>query len=133
MVFQGRLDSDKIDIDATLLNNKVVLVNPYTRAFKAETLDERALIFYIKLFLKSDEFLLDINSFIFFIFVPYVALAYLAKKLLKAFKDNEEDSTLERALVGCFYSLSVFTLHTPQIKSAERIFKLRTVSLYKRA
>lgn len=107
------LDSDKIDIDTTLLNNKVVLVNPYTRAFKAETLDERALIFYIKLFVKADEFLLDINSFIFFIFVPYVVLAYLAKKLLKAFKDNnEEDSTLERALVGCVILYLFYFAHT---------------------
>ena len=106
------LDSDKIDIDATLLNNKVVLINPYARAFKAETLDERALIFYIKLFVKADEWLLDLNSFVFFIFVPYVVLAYLAKKLLKAFKDNEEDSTLERALVGCVILYLFYFAHT---------------------
>ncbi|MDD2384568.1 MAG: hypothetical protein PHN18_10300 [Sulfurospirillaceae bacterium] len=106
------LDSDKINIEETLLNNKIILVNPYTRAFKADTLDERALIFYIKLFVKADEFLLDINSFVFFLFMPYIVLAYLAKRFLKAFKDDAEESTLERALVGCFILYLFYFAHT---------------------
>lgn len=106
------LDTEKLNIEETLLNNKVVLATPYQRAFKAETLDERALIFYIKLFVKADEWLLDLNSFVFFLFVPYIVLAYLAKRFLKAFKDDAEESTLERALIGCFILYLFYFAHT---------------------
>lgn len=95
------LDSDRINVDQTLLNNKITLQSPYKRAFDENILDERSLLFYVKFFVKIDSWLLDLNSWIFFLFMPFVVIAFIVKKTIKAIdKSDENDSVIERALVA---------------------------------
>lgn len=95
------IDGDKIDVENTLLNNKITLQSPYRRAFNENILDERSLIFYIKFFVKIDPWLLDLNSFVFFLFVPYIVIASMIKRGIKAVdKSEENDSMIERILVA---------------------------------
>jgi len=95
------LDADRINIDQTLLNNKITLQSPYKRAFNEDILDERSLLFYVNFFLKIDPWLLDLNSFIFFLFVPYVIIAFIIKKGINTGdKSAEYDSVIERTLVA---------------------------------
>lgn len=94
------LDADRINIDQTLLNNKITLQSPYKRAFNEEILDERSLLFYVKFFVKIDPWLLDLNSFIFFLFVPYVIIAFIIKKGITTIDKTDNDSVIERTLVA---------------------------------
>ena len=95
------LDADRINIDQTLLNNKITLQSPYKRAFNEDILDERSLLFYVKFFVKIDPWLLDLSSFIFFLFVPYVIIAFIIKKGINTVdKSAENDSVIERTLVA---------------------------------
>ena len=94
------LDADRINIDQTLLNNKITLQSPYKRAFNEDILDERSLLFYVKFFVKIDPWLLDLNSFIFFLFVPYVIIAFIIKKGINTIDKTDNDSVIERTLVA---------------------------------
>lgn len=95
------LDADRINIDQTLFNNKITLQSPYKRAFNEDILDERSLLFYVKFFLKIDPWLLDLSSFVFFLFVPYVIIAFIIKKGINSIdKSAENDSVIERTLVA---------------------------------
>lgn len=99
------LDSDKIDIAQTLTRNKVILVSPYKRAFDELSLDEKSLLFYIKFFVKCDQWLLNLNSYVLFIFIPYVLVAFLFNKTINKDKEGAIEGIVLAVVILYFFYL----------------------------
>lgn len=114
------IDSDKINIEDSSLNNKIVLQSAYKRAFQENIFNEKALIFYIKFFVKSDSFLLQLNFFILVLFLPFVIGGTLIKKGIATIDKKDDDSLIERALVAFLLFYTFYLTSTPQVNQVAR-------------
>ncbi|MBV5277726.1 MAG: hypothetical protein J0647_01525 [Campylobacteraceae bacterium] len=113
------IDSDKISIEESTLNNKIVLQSAYKRAFQENIFNEKALIFYIKFFVKSDSLLLQLNFFILALFLPFVVGGTIIKKGIATIDKKDDDSLIERALVA-FLLFFTFYLTSTQVNQVAR-------------
>lgn len=124
------VDSQYIDTANTMLNNKVTLQNGYTRAFNENVLDEKALLFYIRLFVNIDNFLQTINSNVFFLFVIYILGGTAISAVIAKMEDRDIDSMWERGVFAFVILIGFYLAPTVNLNEQKEVTRTHFQTLY---
>lgn len=107
------IDNEKIDIEESLLKNRLTFQNGYSLSFNQDTLDESIFIFYLTFLAQADELLLQVNGWLLMTILPLSFLLTTGKKLstsLQNIHDNEdliEKGVITVLLISLFYIVQV--------------------------
>lgn len=107
------IDNEKIDIEESLLKNRLTLQSGYSLSFNQDTLDESIFIFYLTFLAQADELLLQVNGWLLLTILPISFLLTTGKKLstsLQNINDNEdiiEKGVITVLLISLFYIVQI--------------------------
>lgn len=107
------IDNEKIDIEESLLKNRLTLQSGYSLSFNQDTLDESIFIFYLTFLAQADELLLQVNGWLLLTILPISFLLTTGKKLSTSIQDiHDNEDMIEKGvitvlLISLFYIVQI--------------------------